>query len=101
MRAAIGSQCKLINRGVTCILFGSLKINLAAFGSPSQPTVPKATPSPPGPAEETQAFSMMSLLAPPERHPSHSPASSFVSATATIPPIKKWTFWAHIAICRT
>ncbi len=30
MRAAIGSQCKLINRGVTCILFGSLKINLAA-----------------------------------------------------------------------
>ncbi len=30
MRAAIGSQCKLMNRGVTCILFGSLKINLAA-----------------------------------------------------------------------
>ncbi len=30
MRAAIGSQCKLINRGVTCILFSSLKINLAA-----------------------------------------------------------------------
>ena len=29
MRAAIGSQCKLIKRGVTCILFGSLKINLA------------------------------------------------------------------------
>ncbi len=29
MRAAIGSQCKLMNRGVTCILFGSLKINLA------------------------------------------------------------------------
>ncbi len=30
MRAAIGSQCKLMNRGVTCFLFGSLKINLAA-----------------------------------------------------------------------
>ncbi len=30
MRAAIGSQCKLMNRGVTCILFSSLKINLAA-----------------------------------------------------------------------
>ncbi len=30
MRAAIGSQCKLINRGVTCILFGSLKMYLAA-----------------------------------------------------------------------
>ncbi len=30
MRAAIGCQCKLMNRGVTCILFGSLKINLAA-----------------------------------------------------------------------
>ncbi len=30
MRAAIGSQCKLMNRGVTCVLFGSLKINLAA-----------------------------------------------------------------------
>ncbi len=29
MRAAIGSQCTLINRGVMCILFGSLKINLA------------------------------------------------------------------------
>ncbi len=28
MRA--GSQCKLMNRGVTCVLFGSLKINLAA-----------------------------------------------------------------------
>ncbi len=26
MRAAIGSQCKLINRGMTCVLFGSLKI---------------------------------------------------------------------------
>ncbi len=26
-RAAIGSQFKLMNRGVTCILFGSLKIN--------------------------------------------------------------------------
>jgi len=25
MRAAIGSQCKLMNRGVTCVLFGSLK----------------------------------------------------------------------------
>ncbi len=23
MRAAIGSQCKLMNRGVTCFLFGS------------------------------------------------------------------------------
>ncbi len=22
MRAAIGSQCKLMNRGVTCVLFG-------------------------------------------------------------------------------
>ncbi len=30
MRAAIGSQFKLMNRGVTCVLFGSLKINLAA-----------------------------------------------------------------------
>ncbi len=30
MWAAIGSQCKLMNRGVTCVLFGSLKINLAA-----------------------------------------------------------------------
>ncbi len=30
MRAAIGSQCKLMNSGVTCVLFGSLKINLAA-----------------------------------------------------------------------
>ncbi len=30
MRVAIGSQCKLMNRGVTCILFGSLKINFAA-----------------------------------------------------------------------
>ncbi len=30
MRAAIGSQCTLMNRGVTCVLFGSLKINLAA-----------------------------------------------------------------------
>ncbi len=30
MQAAIGSQCSLINRGVTCILFGSLKTNLAA-----------------------------------------------------------------------
>ncbi len=30
MRAAIGSQCKLINRGMTCIIFGSLKCNLAA-----------------------------------------------------------------------
>ncbi len=30
MRAAIGSQCKLMNRGVTCALFGSLKTNLAA-----------------------------------------------------------------------
>ncbi len=30
MRAAIGSQCTLINRGVTCVLFSSLKINLAA-----------------------------------------------------------------------
>ncbi len=30
MRAAIGSQCKLMNRRVTCVLFGSLKINLAA-----------------------------------------------------------------------
>ncbi len=27
---AIGSQCKLMNRCVTCVLFGSLKINLAA-----------------------------------------------------------------------
>ncbi len=33
MRAAIGSQCKLMNGGLTCVLFGSLKINLAAaFG---------------------------------------------------------------------
>ncbi len=30
MRAAIGSQCKLMNRGVTSVLFGTLKINLAA-----------------------------------------------------------------------
>ncbi len=30
MRAAIGSQCTLMNRGVTCVLFGSLKINFAA-----------------------------------------------------------------------
>ncbi len=30
MRAAIGSQCKLMNRGVTCVLFGSLNTNLAA-----------------------------------------------------------------------
>ncbi len=30
MRAAIGSQCKLMNGGLTCVLFGSLKINLAA-----------------------------------------------------------------------
>ncbi len=30
MRAAIGSQCKLIKRGVMCVLFSSLKINLAA-----------------------------------------------------------------------
>ncbi len=30
MRAATGSQCKLMNRSVTCVLFGSLKINLAA-----------------------------------------------------------------------
>ncbi len=30
LRAAIGSQCKLINRGVTCVLFSSLKINCAA-----------------------------------------------------------------------
>ncbi len=30
MRAAIGSQCKLMNRGVACVLFGSLMINLAA-----------------------------------------------------------------------
>ncbi len=30
MRAAIGSQCKLMNRGGACILLGSLKINLAA-----------------------------------------------------------------------
>ncbi len=30
MQAAIGSQCKLMNRDVTCVLFGSLKINLAA-----------------------------------------------------------------------
>ncbi len=30
MRADIGSQCKLMNRGVMCVLFGSLKINLAA-----------------------------------------------------------------------
>ncbi len=30
MQATIGRQCKLMNRCVTCILFGSLKINLAA-----------------------------------------------------------------------
>ncbi len=30
MRTAIGSQCKLKNRVVTCILFSSLKMNLAA-----------------------------------------------------------------------
>ncbi len=30
MRAAIDSQYKLIKRGVMCIFFGSLKINLAA-----------------------------------------------------------------------
>ncbi len=30
MRAAIGSQCKLMNIGVMCVVFGSLKINLAA-----------------------------------------------------------------------
>ncbi len=30
MRAAIRSQSKLMNRGVTCVPFGSLKINLAA-----------------------------------------------------------------------
>ncbi len=30
MRAAIGSQYKLMNIGVTCFLFGSLKLNLAA-----------------------------------------------------------------------
>ncbi len=30
MRAAIGSQCKLMNRGVTCNLFSSLKISIAA-----------------------------------------------------------------------
>ncbi len=30
MRATICSQCKLMNRGVMCILFGSLKNNLAA-----------------------------------------------------------------------
>ncbi len=30
MRAAIGSRCKLINRGVTCVLFGLLKNNLVA-----------------------------------------------------------------------
>ncbi len=30
MRAVIGSQCKLMNRDVTCVLFDSLKINLAA-----------------------------------------------------------------------
>ncbi len=29
MRVAIGSQCKLMNRGLTCVLFGSLMINLA------------------------------------------------------------------------
>ncbi len=29
MRAAIGSQYKFMNRGVTYVLFGSLKINLA------------------------------------------------------------------------
>ncbi len=28
MRAAIGSQCKLMTRGVTCILFGSLRLTL-------------------------------------------------------------------------
>ncbi len=30
MPAAIGSQCKWINRGVTCVLFSSLIIYLAA-----------------------------------------------------------------------
>ncbi len=30
IRAAIGSQCRLMNRDVTCVLFSSLKINLAA-----------------------------------------------------------------------
>ncbi len=30
MRAAIGSQCKLMNRGVLCVHFGSLKMNIAA-----------------------------------------------------------------------
>ncbi len=30
MQAAIGSQCKLMNRDVTCVLFSSLKFNLAA-----------------------------------------------------------------------
>ena len=29
MQAATGSQCKLMNRGVTRVIFGSLKINLA------------------------------------------------------------------------
>uniref|UniRef100_A0A673LE39 Estradiol 17-beta-dehydrogenase 8-like n=1 Tax=Sinocyclocheilus rhinocerous TaxID=307959 RepID=A0A673LE39_9TELE len=37
MRAATGSQCKLMNRGVTCVLFGSLKINLAAVFPSSCP----------------------------------------------------------------
>ncbi len=30
MRAATGSQCKEIKRGVTCALFGSLKTSRAA-----------------------------------------------------------------------
>ncbi len=30
MRAATGSQCKEIKRGVTCTLFGSLKTSRAA-----------------------------------------------------------------------
>ncbi len=30
MRAAICSQCEFMNRGVTCVLFGSVKINIAA-----------------------------------------------------------------------
>ncbi len=30
MQAAINSQCKLMNRGVMCILFGSLKMYLAS-----------------------------------------------------------------------
>ncbi len=30
MQAAIGNQCKLMNRGVICILFSSLNINLGA-----------------------------------------------------------------------